>query len=144
MFQISTRFRYGLRALVYITLKNESDRINLHEISINESISRKYLENIFKLLKKSKIIKSVRGREGGYALMKTPAEITLFEIASAIEGGVVLVNCVDNEGFCERTSECGVRNFWGDYQNYIKEYLSGITLADILEKYMKQGINRIL
>ena len=70
MFQISTRFRYGLRALAFLAGYDPSDTVNLHYIAEKENISRKYLENIFKLLKKGKIVRSVRGREGGYALVK--------------------------------------------------------------------------
>lgn len=136
MFQISTRLRYGLRALVYIASKKDSKTVNLHEISKNEGISRKYLENIFKLMKKNRIIKSVRGREGGYSLVKSAEELTLYEIAHAIEGSLSLLVCLKNDAMCGKAADCGVRLFWGDYQDYIKKYLEKITLMDVIERYM--------
>ena len=136
MFQISTRFRYGLRALAFLAGYDISDTVNLHYIAEKENISRKYLENIFKLLKKGRIVRSVRGREGGYALVKKADEITLYEIMIAIEGHVNLLDCVDNSSVCERNIECGVRLFWKDYQEYIAEYLEEMTLLDFKNKYL--------
>ena len=77
MFQIPTRYRYGLRALAFIAENGSSRPVNLHLIAEKENISRKYLENIFKLLKKGRIVRSVRGREGGYALLKNVLEVKL-------------------------------------------------------------------
>ena len=138
MFQISTRFRYGLRALAFLAGYDPSDTVNLHHIAEKENISRKYLENIFKLLKKGKIVRSVRGREGGYALVKKADEITLYEIMTAIEGHVTLVDCVDNSAVCKRNTECGVRIFWKDYQEYIAVYLTEMTLQDFKDKYLNK------
>ncbi len=141
MFEISTRLRYGLRALIYLASKGETETINLSEISEKESISRKYLENIFKMLKKDKIIKSERGREGGYVLVKPADQITLHQIAIALEGNVALLDCLNYEQMCDKTTECGVREFWNDYQEYIKKYLDNITLLEIMEKYSKNRKN---
>ncbi len=136
MFQISTRFRYGLRALAFLAGYDRSDTVNLHFIAEKENISRKYLENIFKLLKKGKIVRSVRGREGGYALVKSADEVTLYEIMTAIEGHVTLVDCVENSSVCRKNNECGVRLFWKDYQDYIASYLADMTLQDFIDKYL--------
>ncbi|MCP5514549.1 MAG: Rrf2 family transcriptional regulator [Spirochaetales bacterium] len=135
MFQISTRLRYGLRALTYLSTNEGSGTVSLHEIAEKEGISRKYLENIFKLLKKNKITRSVRGREGGYALIKKPEDIGLYEIAAALEGPVSLLDCIDAESLCENSSECGVRSFWADYQEYVKKYMLNITLAQVIDRY---------
>jgi len=137
MFEISTRLRYGLRALIYIAAKGETEAVNLSEISEQESISRKYLENIFKLLKKDKVIKSARGRQGGYTLAKPANQITLHHIAIALEGNVALLDCLNYEQMCDKKTECGVREFWNDYQEYIKKYLDNITLLEMIEKYSK-------
>lgn len=141
MFQISTRLRYGLRALIYMAEKEGEKAVNLHEISVNEHISRKYLENIFKLLKKGKIIKSERGREGGYILARKPEQITLYEIAFAVEGGISLIDCLSDNGICGRYADCGIRSFWGDYQDYIRQYLENVTLEQIIGKYLKGNVN---
>ncbi len=140
MFQISTRLRYGLRALTYLTTNGGTGTVSLHEIAEKEGISRKYLENIFKLLKKGNITRSVRGREGGYALIKKPDEIGLYEIASALEGKVALLDCIDDNGLCENSSECGVRSFWADYQEYVKKYMINITLAQVIDRYYGKKI----
>ena len=140
MFEISTRLKYGLKALIYIAAKGKKT-VNLSEISEQESISRKYLENIFKMLKKDKIIKSERGREGGYTLVKPADRITLHQIAVALEGNVALLDCLNYEQLCNKKTECGVRKFWKDYQEYIKKYLDNITLSEMIEKYSKNKKN---
>ncbi len=137
MFQISTRFRYGLRALAFLAGCDPMHTVNLHLIAEKENISRKYLENIFKLLKKGRIVRSVRGREGGYALTRKASEITLYEIMNAIEGHVTLIDCIENTGICSRNNHCGVRDFWKDYQEYISEYLVEFTLQNFIDKYLK-------
>lgn len=136
MFQISTRFRYGLRAIAFLAGYDPSQTVNLHFIAEKENISRKYLENIFKLLKKGQIVRSVRGREGGYALVRKAENITLYEIMTAIEGHVTLVDCVENSDICKRNKDCGVRFFWKDYQEYIGEYLKRMTLQTFMDKYL--------
>ena len=74
--------------------------------------------------------------KAGYALVKKADEITLYEIMTAIEGQVTLVDCVDNISVCKRNTECGVRLFWKDYQDYIAEYLTRMTLQDFKNKYL--------
>ena len=144
MFNVSTRLRYGLRALIYLSEKETDKTVNLHQIADSEGISRKYLENIFKLLKKSKIIRSIRGREGGYALIRDPGEITMYEIANAIEGNIILLDCTEDDNFCTRSSICGIRDFWVDYQKYIIDYLDGMTFNDFLEKYVRKSNEKYL
>lgn len=83
--KISTKGRYGLRALVYIGLKNET-RVSLKEISEKEEISLKYLEQIFSTLKKANVVESIKGTQGGYTISKKGILMTVYEIMTVLEG----------------------------------------------------------
>ncbi|MCQ2604688.1 MAG: Rrf2 family transcriptional regulator [Spirochaetia bacterium] len=137
MFQISAGLQYALRALINIASSQQVQ--NIAVISQQENISRKYLESIFTQLKKNRIVRSIRGPEGGYVLCKDASEITLYQIFDAIEGSPVLVKCLDGQENCPMSDACAVRHFWNDYQEYIRKYLDEMTLQDLINKYTKTG-----
>ena len=133
MFQISAGLQYGLRALIYLA---SSDKVeNIASVSQRENIPRKFLENIFTQLKKNMIVRSIRGPEGGYVLARNAGDITLYEIFDAIEGSPTLVKCLEDNKPCHMSDACMVRNFWNDYQEYIRKYLDDMSLQDLLDKY---------
>src|SRR5450759_3933895 len=92
--KLSTKSRYGLRALFDIAYNSGNLPAQIQDISRRQEISPRYLEQIFQGLKRSGILKSKRGPQGGYCLTRSPAEITVKDIITATEGGVALVECV--------------------------------------------------
>ena len=137
MFSVSTRIRYGLRALAYMAAMDSEEPIAIHAIAREENISQKYLESIFNLLKKARIVRSRRGPEGGYLLDRSPAEISAFEIFDALDGPLETVECQQLE-VCSRTQVCQSRDFWCDFNNHMTGFLKMKTLEDVL-KYSEQG-----
>ena len=133
MFKISTRIRYGLRALMELAEKKESDPLSLEKIAKNQNISLKYLESIFKLLKNNNIIKSIRGPGGGYQLYNSAESINLYMIFSAIEGKVLLSDCIEKKDVCDKTDACKARGLWKDFNKHIIEFLEKRTLKDIIK-----------
>ena len=133
MFKISTRARYGLRALLELAKHNGKEPINLKDIAANQEISIKYLESIFKLLKDNKIIKSTRGPGGGYQLVDDPAELNIYNIFVALDGPLTTIDCVSDVEVCNRTENCRTRLFWEELQNHITGFLKSKTLQDIIE-----------
>ncbi len=132
--KISTRGRYGLRALVDLSLHQKDKAIPLREISEREKISEQYLEQLFASLRKAGIVSSVRGAHGGYLLNKDPEEITAGDVIRILEGPIQPVNCVTEDFECEQEEECVTHELWGLLSEQIEEVLDSYTLAELREK----------
>ncbi|RPJ07510.1 MAG: Rrf2 family transcriptional regulator [Spirochaetaceae bacterium] len=133
LFTISTRVRYGIRALLELAKAQEREPLSLHEISQRLGLSFKYLENIFMLLKRGNMVRGTRGPEGGYVLVKRPHELSILQIVTALEGPLFSNECTDLDSSCSRIDLCCLRGLWADLQKTVDAYLGGKTLADLLE-----------
>ncbi len=131
--KVTTKFRYGLRAMVVLAL-NYDRAVLVKEIADQEEISRKYLDSVLMELKNAGLIRSIRGAKGGYMLAKPPEKITILEIAQALEGSPDLVDCVENPKPCARYQTCSTVDFWKNLSETIKNFLKGSTLADLAKK----------
>lgn len=128
--KFSTRAGYGLRAAVNLA-KNYPQQKNLQEISKEEGISLKYLEQLFRVLKKNNLVKSQKGREGGYTLSKNPKQIKVGEIIEILEGPIVPMECAS--GKCDAKCSCASSIVWTKLQTQIKKTLYSIKLNDLAE-----------
>ena len=134
MFNISTRTRYGILALMELAQNKNPGPVSLSVIAEKQDISLKYLENIFKLLKRNRIVRSLRGPEGGYQLLITPANLTLFQIFDAVEGPLQTVDCIFDPSFCNKNSKCSLKDVLEELQNHIITFLKSKTLKQIIQK----------
>jgi Rrf2 family cysteine metabolism transcriptional repressor len=130
MIPISSRARYGLRALIVLARTDGRQPLSLNQIAAEENLSIKYLENIFSLLKRHRIVSSLRGSEGGYKLAKKPESIRLWDIMNALEGPMDSVDCKSN--VCENHDACLSRRFWTEFEDHIRQFLDTKTLNDIV------------
>jgi Rrf2 family cysteine metabolism transcriptional repressor len=131
--KISTKGRYGLRALVDLSIYGKTGApVLLSDIAKRQGISEKYLEQIANRLHKSGLVKTVRGRKGGYLLNKRESEIRLTDIFEILEGPICLVDCVAKPGLCKKSSLCSARDIWSMLSDTIIETLSRYTLADLV------------
>lgn len=126
--KFSTRAGYGLRATVNLA-KNYPKQRNLQEISREEGISLKYLEQLFRTLKKNKLVVSQKGREGGYVLAKNPKLIKVGEIIEILEGPIIPMECAS--GKCDSKCSCASSVVWTKLQEQIKKTLYSIRLRDL-------------
>lgn len=143
MIRLSTKGRYGTRLMLNLAshYKKEGNAIVLKRISEEENISIRYLEQLVIPLKISRLVKSIRGAGGGYALGRDPSTICVREILDALEGRCCLVECVDDPAFCERHASCATHEIWKEATLLLKNYLGSITLTDLLkisEKKLKK------
>jgi Rrf2 family transcriptional regulator, cysteine metabolism repressor len=129
--KFSTRAGYGLRATVNLA-KNYPQQKNLLEISKEEGISLKYLEQLFSVLKKNKLIVSQKGREGGYTLSQNPKQIRVGKIIEILEGPIVPMECASGE--CNGHCSCASSVVWTKLQTQIKKTLYGIKLSELTNK----------
>ena len=128
--KFSTRAGYGLRAMVNLA-KNYPQQKNLQEISKKEGISLKYLEQLFRALKKNKIVVSQKGREGGYTLAENPKLIKVGEIIEILDGPIVPMECAS--GKCDVKCSCASSVVWTKLQEQIKKTLYAIKLNDLIK-----------
>ncbi|HEY6008952.1 MAG TPA: Rrf2 family transcriptional regulator, partial [Geobacteraceae bacterium] len=129
--KLSTKSRYGLRALFDIAYNSGLMPAQIQDISRRQEISPRYLEQIFQSLKRQGILKSKRGPQGGYFLARKPEQITVREILEAAEGDTLLVDCT-GEGKrkkqeCSFDGSCVTQTVWHDACLRLNEYFSGIT-----------------
>ena len=136
--KVSTRGRYGLRAMVELAKHEGEGAIPLRKIAENQNISEQYLEQLFSNLRKSQLVKSVRGAKGGYMLSSPPEETSVKEIIAALEGPIAPVDCVLDDGnFCKNSKDCSTHDLWDRLQDCIIEMLDSVTLADLMKNSSK-------
>jgi Rrf2 family protein len=132
--KMSTKGRYGTRAMVDIGENFGRGPVSLRKLTERQCVPMKYMEQIISLLKASGLIRSARGSRGGYMLAKEPCEISLHDIVQALEGSWALVDCLYDDTFCDRTKECVTYEIWHDLQAAIYKILDSTTLADVIER----------
>ena len=129
---ISTKGRYALRLMIDMAERRNDGYLPLKEIAQRQEISEKYLESIIKILVQNRVLVGLRGKGGGYRLVKEPTEYTVGDILRLTEGSLAPVACLDGDmGCCSRESECRTLPMWKGLNKVVNEYLDGITIADL-------------
>ncbi len=132
--KLSTRARYGLRALLDLALHQGEGLVQLKWIALRQQISLPYLEHLIRPLVAGGLVKSVRGARGGVTLYKPASEIRLREVIRLLEGPTGLVECVDNPATCERSAVCVVRDVWSAMEEAMVGVLDSMTLQDLVQR----------
>lgn len=149
--KLTTKTRYGVRALFDMAYHAGTLPVQVKDISRRQEISPRYLEQIFQLLKKSGLLRSKRGPQGGYSLSRPATEITLLDIISATEGRISLLDCAEEgkgkKGECTpclRMNQCPTEALWAEAGQHLEAYFASVTLKDICDKARELGIEREL
>ncbi len=129
--RMSTKAQYAVRAMVNLNLHSEGQPVSLRDISLRESISLTYLEQLFVKLRRGEIVKSVRGPGGGYLLARPAKDIQVDEIIDSVEESLVPVSCMDQKNGCACEDQCVTHNVWHGLGEKIRQFLSSITLDDL-------------
>ena len=137
--KLSTRTRYGVRAILELAENTESGPLQLRVIAGRQEISAKYLEQLMAVLKAGGFVRSVRGAKGGYVLAKAPDQIRLDEVFHCLEGAVTTAECVEDEDYCRKSADCAARLLWTQIQNAIEKVLRSTTLQDMIDKAKARG-----
>jgi Rrf2 family transcriptional regulator, cysteine metabolism repressor len=130
--KLSTRGRYGTRLMLELAKQYGKGPVSMSDISKNQKIPIKYLEQLIIPLKKAKLITSVRGPKGGHMLAKAPHEISLWEILLRLESKFTFVDCLADETCCDSVTTCPIRPVWGKAFESMKEIFENTTLIDVL------------
>lgn len=147
--KLSTKSRYGLRALFDMAYHSGTLPAQIKDISRRQAISPRYLEQIFQDLKKAGLLKSKRGPQGGYQLAKKPHEITVREIIHAAEGEMALVDCTKEDGRapkkkCDFDNQCVTQKIWSEATRQLNSYFESVTLKDLCEEAKSMGLEKEL
>ncbi|WP_346912667.1 Rrf2 family transcriptional regulator [Clostridium sp.] len=132
--KLSTKGRYGVKAMVDLAINFGKSPISIKSISNRQNISEYYLEQLFSVLRKAELIKSIRGANGGYILAKDPKEITVYQILDVLEGPIEISTCLDSDG-CNNIDCCATRIVWKKIKDSIDSVTMAITLQDIVDDY---------
>ncbi len=132
--KLSTRTRYGLRAMVELASHGSTAPIMVRKIAEKQQISKKYLDIIFTTLKLAGLVRAIRGATGGFLLTRAPEEIRVSQIVEALEGTLSPVECCSNPQLCDRAEGCAARVLWVDLETAIRNTLEALTLQDLVER----------
>jgi len=140
--KLSTRGRYGIHAMYDLAKNYNAGPQPIKAIAERQTIPEAYLEQLFATLKRDKLVNSVRGAQGGYTLARPPAEITVGDVLRTLEGGLNLVDCLEEEDTCGKSCACPSRFVWMKIRDGLNAIVDGITLQDMINEYgcqMAQG-----
>ena len=132
---VSTRGRYALRVMIDIAEHPNEPYIPLKSIAARQGISEKYLESIVSMLVKNDFLAALRGKGGGYKLIRRPEEYTVGSILKITEGSFAPVACLEHSpNQCERVAYCKTLPMWEGFQKLAENYFNGITIQDLVNQ----------
>jgi Rrf2 family cysteine metabolism transcriptional repressor len=136
--KISTKGRYGLRAMIDLAVNSTEEHIPLSTIAENQQVSVSYLEQVFSVLRKAGLVKSIKGAQGGYILGDQPYNITVGMVLRVLEGDLHVVEEQEKDK-SDKMQYCIQKNVWDKINNCINELVDDITLEDLAVKYQKMN-----
>lgn len=136
--KLSTRSRYGTRAMFDVALYCNSGSCQLKDIAERQGLSLKYLGHIISTLEKAGLLKNERGKNGGYFLTRPAGSITVKDIVLAVEGSLALVDCVDKPELCDRVHNCPTWDVWKELKEAMENVLASKNLQGLVDSYNKK------
>jgi Rrf2 family protein len=139
--KLSTKGRYGLRAMIDLAIHSNGEHVSLYSIAERQQISENYLEQVFATIRKAGLVKSIKGAQGGYILSDSPANIKIGAILRALEGNLSVVDeNAERAGEKKNTiQQCIKVNVWDKMNQRINELVDSITLEDMVNEYKKMN-----
>jgi len=133
--KVSTKGDYGIRALIELAHRyGEPKPTQSAEIAARQSIPESYLEQLLTTLRRAGFIRSVRGPQGGHALIRDPQALLVSEVIVALEGSILPIDCLDDASACSRGGGCAQRDMWQAVREAILGVLEHTTIADLAER----------
>lgn len=135
--KLSTKGRYGLRAVLDLALNSGEEAVALSSIAERQNISISYLEQLIAKLRKAEIVKSIRGARGGYILARPAEEISVGEVLRCLEGDLSPVDCAEimgGESTCSASDICVTKFVWKRINDSINEAVDNLMLSELVEE----------
>ena len=130
---VTSKGRYALRMVIDLAEHADDGFISLKDIAARQGLSKKYLEQIFSSLKRSKLVISSAGKLGGYKLSRPAENISILDVITVMDGGLIPIHCVNNKD-CTVCSQCSINGLWYEMKNHMEEYLKRISIASLNDK----------
>lgn len=137
--RLTTKGRYAVTAMLDLALHGDSGPVSLADISRRQGISLSYLEQLFARLRRQKLVISVRGPGGGYRLGRSNEELFIADVVDAVNESLDTTRCA-NKGDCQNGEMCLTHHLWSDLSDQIHQFLSEISLADLMKKHEIQRV----
>ena len=132
--KLSTKGRYGLRALIDLALYSENETVSIQSIARRQNISDSYLEQLMRKLRSAGLIVSVRGAQGGYKLARPANEISVGDVLRALEGSLEAVTCGGEDNSCQGADLCVTKFVWERINSCIRDPVDSIKLSQLVEE----------
>jgi len=129
--RLPTRVRYGCRAMVALALREGEGPVSLEALAADQHIPERYLAKIAQDLRRSGLIRSVRGAHGGYCLSRPPEDINLLDVYEALEGNFCPVDCLESPRSCRWTDECVTKGVWKELRDAVTGVMRSKSLAEL-------------
>jgi len=137
--RLTTKGRYAVTAMLDLAIHHGNGPITLAEIAQRQGISLSYLEQLFSRLRRHSLVSSVRGPGGGYNLARDAADIHVAEVISAVDEKVDTTRCHGAHN-CQDNQRCLTHDLWQDLSDRIYDYLSGISLQELMNRRGVQSV----
>ena len=142
--KLSTRARYGTKALLELSLHWGEGPVLLKDIAQRQEIPLPYLEHLIRPLVKEGIIKSTRGTRGGVSLLKSPKEVRLSEVIQLLEGSITPVACVNNPELYPRSDLCVTHDIWVEIKKAMDRVLESTTFENLVKRKREKILQKQL
>lgn len=133
--KVSTKGRYGLRAMVDLAIHSSDGQVALNAIAQRQEISANYLEQVFSTLRKAGLVKSIKGAQGGYLMAMRPSQMTVGMILRALEGNLSVVDRSENTGPDRSIQNCIQKMVWDVMTETVNNMVDQVTLEDLVNEY---------
>ena len=139
--RLTTKGRYAVMAMADLAMFKDKGPTSLTDISLRQNISLAYLEQIFIKLKNKRLVKSIRGANGGYELEVSPDEIRISNIISAVDEKVKTLNCKKElkKGCNNKSAKCITHNLWDQLDQHINNFFNKVKLQDLIKRNQSQN-----
>lgn len=135
--KLSTKGRYGIHAMYDLAQCGQAEPQPLRAIAARQGVPEAYLAQLLVALRRAKLVKGVRGAQGGYLLARSPKDITVGDVLRTLEGELAQVDCLSQEDLCDKACVCPTRLVWQKVQEGLNGIVDGITLQDMLDDQMR-------
>lgn len=132
--KLSTKGKYGLRALVDLAVNSGDEAVSISSIATRQDISEGYLEQLMAKLKKAGIVHSTRGAHGGYTLAKPAEDIPVGDVLRALEGNIDPIDCPGITGECGAGDSCVTKYLWKRINDGVNEIIDELTLRSLIDE----------
>lgn len=132
--KLNKKVTYGLRAMIELSMNWEKGGIFQKDIARKQDISFKYLDQIISQLKGAGLVVNAEGHKSGYKLVKNPEQISVYDIYRAFESDMTIVDCLNGDGICNRSTSCAANDVWEGLNRLIINHMNSFSLHSLANK----------